>query len=203
MNIAKYVCFPNATLLNIHGTFQRICDFLINIEWKTKQNKNKKNVMSFKNYIFQTDIWRSKLRSSKVETRGRRPRPRAVGRRMRNAEKRDLYNCYQMNETQKFMYVGYSNWTICRLNSWFCSKKINFLDLYTRGSHFLLAQGEEERKQHAAEAGNGKKGITQKWMRHRCFCTWGIQTWPFADCLADFVPKNFHFPKLYTGGSHF
>ena len=26
-------------------------------------------------------------------------------------------------------------------------------------------------------------------MRHRGFCTWGIQTGPFADCLADFVPK--------------
>ena len=29
---------------------------------------------------------------------------------------------------------------------------------------------------------NEKKGFTQKWMRHRGFCTWGIQTGPFAAC---------------------
>ena len=28
-------------------------------------------------------------------------------------------------------------------------------------------------------------------MRHRGFNTRGIQTGPFTDCLADFVPKNF------------
>ena len=27
-------------------------------------------------------------------------------------------------------------------------------------------------------------------MRHRGFCTWGIQTGPFAACSADFVPKK-------------
>ena len=29
-------------------------------------------------------------------------------------------------------------------------------------------------------------------MRHRDFCTWGIQTGPFAARKADFVPKIFH-----------
>ena len=39
------------------------------------------------------------------------------------------------------------------------------------------------------KSGNEKKGFTQKWKRHMSFCTWGIQTGPFAACLADFVTK--------------
>ena len=36
-------------------------------------------------------------------------------------------------------------------------------------------------------------------MRHKSFSNWGIQTGPFAACYADFVPKFFRFPYLYTG----
>ena len=39
-------------------------------------------------------------------------------------------------------------------------------------------------------------------MRQRGFCTWGIQTGPFAACWADFVPKCFHPSDLYTGESN-
>ena len=42
-------------------------------------------------------------------------------------------------------------------------------------------------------------GFTQKWMRHRGFCTWGIQTGPFAACWANFVPKIFKLFDFHTG----
>ena len=32
------------------------------------------------------------------------------------------------------------------------------------------------------KAENEKKGFTQKWMRHRGFSDWGIETGPFAAC---------------------
>ena len=50
---------------------------------------------------------------------------------------------------------------------------------------------------------NGKKGFTQKWMRHRGFCTWGIQIGPFAACETDFVQKKFHLFTFHTGRSNF
>ena len=43
------------------------------------------------------------------------------------------------------------------------------------------------------------KGFTQKWMTHRGFSTWGIQTGPFAACWTDFVPKFYHPSDLYSG----
>ena len=43
--------------------------------------------------------------------------------------------------------------------------------------------------------GNGEMGITQKWIRQRGSCLWGIQIRPFAVCLADFVQNIF---KLFT-----
>ena len=39
-------------------------------------------------------------------------------------------------------------------------------------------------------------------MRHGGLCTWGIQTGPFAACKANFVPKIFRLPDLYTGESN-
>ena len=86
----------------------------------------------------------------------------------------DRRNHPKMDETQRFMYLRHSNWTSCSLY-W--------------GAHFLLPQRGE----------NGKKGITPKWMRHRGFCTLGIQTGPFAACVADFVQQFFQLPHLYTG----
>ena len=78
----------------------------------------------------------------------------------------------KMDEPQGFLYLGHSNWTICSLLSWFCSLNFPTSSSSYWGAHFLLPQRGE----------NEKKGITQKWMRHRGFCTWGIQTGPFAAC---------------------
>ena len=44
-----------------------------------------------------------------------------------------------------------------------------------------------------------EKGIPPKWMRHRGFSAWGIQTGPFAACWADFDTTIFQLPHLYTG----
>ena len=46
---------------------------------------------------------------------------------------------------------------------------------------------------------NEKKGFTPKKNETQGFCPWGIQTEPFAACWADFVPKTFQHPDLYTG----
>ena len=98
-----------------------------------------------------------------------------------------------MDETRWILYLGHSKWTICYLLSWSCPKNFqSSLALYW-GSHFLMPQRGE----------NEKKGFTQKCMRHRGFSAWGSQTWSFAACWADFVPKFFNLSELYTGGSHF
>ena len=107
-----------------------------------------------------------------------------------------------MDETQGFLYLGHSNWTICSLLSWFCFKIFpSSWSLYWR-VQFLITPERERGRKEAAGAENGENGFTQKWMRHRGFCTWGIQTGPFAACWADFVPKFFHQPDLYTGESN-
>ena len=59
----------------------------------------------------------------------------------------------KVDETQGFLYLGYSNWTICRLLSWFCSKKFPLSWPLYWGSHFLLPQREKERKQQRLEMG--------------------------------------------------
>ena len=40
-------------------------------------------------------------------------------------------------------------------------------------------------------------------MWHGGFCTWGIQTGPFAACWADFLPLNFHLFDFHTGESNY
>ena len=70
----------------------------------------------------------------------------------------------------------------------FVPTNFQFPDLYTRKPISYYPKAENE-----------KKGITQKWMRHRGFCTWGIQTGPFAVGKADFVSTNFQLPDLYIG----
>ena len=97
-----------------------------------------------------------------------------------------------MDETRGFLYLGHSNWTICSLSSWFCPKIFPSSWALYWGSHFLLPQRAE----------NEKKGFTQKWMRHRGFCTLGIQTGPFAACWAGFVP-NFSNYLIFILGSPF
>ena len=72
----------------------------------------------------------------------------------------------------------------------FVPKNFQLSDLYT---------GDWEPISYYPIAENDKKGFIQKWMRHRGFCTWGIQTEPFAVGKADFDPKIFQLPNLYTG----
>ena len=94
-----------------------------------------------------------------------------------------------MDETQGFLYLGHSNWTIYSLLSWFCHKYFPTSSSLYWGSHFLLPQRGE----------NENKGFTLKCVKHRGFCTMGIQIGPFAACWADFVPEFFNHPDLYTG----
>ena len=76
------------------------------------------------------------------------------------------------------LYLGHSNWTICSLSSWFCSQIFpSSWSLYW-GVQFLITPKRGE---------NVKKGFTQKWMRHRGFCTRGIQSGSFGARWADFV----------------
>ena len=44
-----------------------------------------------------------------------------------------------------------------------------------------------------------EKGIHQKWVGHRGFSAWGIQTGPFGACWADFVPTFSLLLYLHTG----
>ena len=71
-----------------------------------------------------------------------------------------------------FLYLGHSSWTICSLLSWFSSKMFpSSWSLYWEVQFPITP-----------ESGNGEKGFSQKWMIHRGFCTWGIQTGLFAAC---------------------
>ena len=64
-------------------------------------------------------------------------------------------------------------------------KMISFQNISTfltfiLGLPFLITP--ERGGKEAAWAENGGKCITQNWMRHRWFSTWGIQTGPFKAC---------------------
>ena len=76
-------------------------------------------------------------------------------------------------------------------------QKISTSLTFIQGFPFLITP--ERVRKEAEWIGNEKKGFSQKWLRHRGFCTWGIQIGPFAACWADFVLKNFHLPDLCTG----
>ena len=52
-----------------------------------------------------------------------------------------------MNETHGFLTLGHSNWTICSLWSWFCSKIFHLFSFHTGRTNFLLPQREEGRKE--------------------------------------------------------
>ena len=52
----------------------------------------------------------------------------------------------KLNETQGFLYLRHSNWTICSLLSWFCSKEFPSFWLSYWKSNYLLPQRQEERK---------------------------------------------------------
>ena len=89
------------------------------------------------------------------------------------------------NETQGFLTLGHSNWTICSLLSWFCSKNVQPFWLSYWEVQFLI-NPERGRKEEAG-AENEEKGITQKWMRHKGFWPWGIQIGPFAACICSLI----------------
>ena len=72
----------------------------------------------------------------------------------------------KMDDTQGFLHLGHSNWTICSLLSWVSSKKFPFVYLSYWGLPFLITP---ERRKEGTGAENEEKGITQKWMRHRSF----------------------------------
>ena len=59
----------------------------------------------------------------------------------------------KVNGTQGFLSLGHSNWTICRLLSWFCSNNFPLSWPLYWGSHFIFPQREEERKQQRLEMG--------------------------------------------------
>ena len=65
----------------------------------------------------------------------------------------------------------------------FIQKIVHLFYFHTGKSNHLLPQREEK----------PKKGFTEKWLRHGCFCTWGIQPRPLPACsnLPNFVPKKF------------
>ena len=98
----------------------------------------------------------------------------------------------KVDETLGFPYLGHSNWTICSKLSRFCSKKISNSLIFILGAHFLLPQ-------RLPRLQLRKKGFAQKLVRHRGFCTWGIQTGPLAVGKADFVPQISKFLMFIPG----
>ena len=104
-----------------------------------------------------------------------------------------------MVETPVFLHLRHSNHTICGLLSLFCSKNFHLFPFLYWDVQFLITPewGGEE----ATGAGNGKR-IRAKWLRHRLFCTWGIQTRPFVAYYAYFVLNIFIFLHFYTGMSN-
>ena len=71
----------------------------------------------------------------------------------------------KVNETQGFQYLGYSNWTICSLLSWFCSNIFPPSWPLYWGLPFLITP--ERGWKEGAGAENGEKENLQKRMRHR------------------------------------
>ena len=91
-------------------------------------------------------------------------------------------NSQKVKETK-----GHSNWTICSLFKWFCSKIIPPSWPIYWGLPFLITP--ERGRKEAAGAENGEKGITQKWMRHRGFRPWGHSNWTICSLLKWFCSK--------------
>ena len=106
------------------------------------------------------------------------PRERKEGR--SRGGKWEKGNPPKVNETQGFLDLGHTNWTIYSLLSQFGQKHLHLFAFYTGRSNFLLPQ--RERMKEGAGAENEKKGILQKWIRHRGLLIWGIQTGPFVAC---------------------
>ena len=63
--------------------------------------------------------------------------------------KKGILPILKWNDSRDFQCLGHSNWTICELYGYLCSKKISFFFTFILGSQFLLPQ----------RANNGKSGI--------------------------------------------
>ena len=88
----------------------------------------------------------------------------------------------KMDETQWFMYLGHSNWTIHSLLSRFCSKKVSpFYLSYWERSNFLLPQKKEEMKQQGQKMG---KGIHSKIDETQGFMHLGHSNWTIYSLLS-------------------
>ena len=99
------------------------------------------------------------------------------------------------------MYLEHLNRTNCYLLSRFWSKKFWPFQLSFWEVQFLITP--ERRRKEGAGAEKGKKGITQKWLRHSGFCTWGNQIGTFNACWADFVQKNVNLFSFHSAWSNF
>ena len=67
-----------------------------------------------------------------------------------------------MNEAQGFLTLGNSNWTICSLLRWFCSKKFPPFCFSYWEVQFLITP--ERGRKEGASTEYGEKGITQKYL---------------------------------------
>ena len=67
--------------------------------------------------------------------------------------KRGHGNSRKVNETQGFLTLGHSNWTICSLLSWFCSIKFPTFSLSFWGVQFLITPGRGRKEAAGAEMG--------------------------------------------------
>ena len=95
------------------------------------------------------------------------PRERKEGRKV---AKRNLP---KVNETQGFLYLGQSNWTICSLLSWFDPKNFPHFSPALHNKPFLITP--ERRRKEGAGAENGEKGITRNWKRNRVSDLWAFK----------------------------
>ena len=92
-----------------------------------------------------------------------------------------------MNETQGFLTLGHSNWTICNLLNWFCSRIFPAFTQPPIINHFFLPQREEGMKM-------GKRN-SPKVNEIQGFLTLGHSNWTICRLLSWFC-SNFS-PPFY------
>ena len=93
-------------------------------------------------------------------------------------------NYPMVNETQGFVTLGYSNWTICSLLSWFCAKSFPPFYPAPHNKPFLITPERARNEQSGAEKGNSPKvNETQG------FPSLGHSNWTICSLLSWFWPK--------------
>ena len=90
-------------------------------------------------------------------------------------------NSSKLNETQVFLTLGYSNWTICSLFNRFCPKIVILFTQPPIINHFLLPQREERRKEQGLKIG---KGNSPKLNDMQGFLTLGYSNWTICNQLS-------------------